>query len=270
MVPSTVKPLPQDRTGSLANNSHAPKKVLVTDIGGTSVKLLVSGQQERRMLPSGCKMTPDKMVRRTLELVSDWDYSVVSIGYPGPVLRGRPICEPYNLGRGWVGFDFATAFRRPIKVVNDAAMQALGSYKGGTMLFLGLGTGFGTAMIVDGIIEPMELGHLRYKKATYEDYLGRAGLERLGKRRWRHHVEDVVERLIAVLEPDDVVIGGGNVKKLKKLPLGCRTGDNNNAFLGGFRLWEDPRETARASGSLPCQPSFASRPFRSSMGARRK
>jgi polyphosphate glucokinase len=239
----------QNRAGSLANEAHEPKKVLVIDIGGTSVKLLVSGQHKRRMLSSGRKMTADKMVRKTLELVSDWDYSVVSIGYPGPVLCRRPICEPYNLGRGWVGFDFAAAFRRPVKVVNDAAMQALGSYNGGTMLFLGLGTGLGTAMIVDGIIEPMELGHLRYRKATYEDYLGRVGLKRLGKKCWRHYVEDVVERLIAVLEPDDVVIGGGNVKKLKKLPLGCRAGDNNNAFLGGFRLWEEPREAARASGN---------------------
>lgn len=222
--------------------AHEPKKVLVIDIGGTSVKLLASGQHERRMFASGRKMMPKKMVRKTLEMVADWDYSVVSIGYPGPVLRGRPICDPYNLGGGWVGFDFAAAFRRPVKVVNDAAMQALGSYKGGTLLFLGLGTGLGTAMIVDGIVEPMELGHLHYKKATYEEYLGRAGLKRLGKKRWRHYVEDVVERLIAALEPDDVVIGGGNAKKLKKLPPACRAGDNNNAFLGGFRLWEEPRE----------------------------
>jgi polyphosphate glucokinase len=206
----------------------------VIDIGGTSVKLLVSGQHKRRMLSSGRKMTPDKMVRKTLELVSDWDYSVVSIGYPGPVLCGRPICEPYNLGRGWVGFDFAAAFRRPVEVVNDAAMQALGSYNGGTMLFLGLGTGLGTAMIVDGIIEPMELGHLRYRKATYEDYLGRVGLKRLGKKCWRHYVEDVVERLIAVLEPDDVVIGGGNVKKLKKLPLGRRAGTTTTRSSADF------------------------------------
>jgi polyphosphate glucokinase len=232
----------QKRASSLMSDAHEPKKVLVIDIGGTSVKLLATGQHERRMFPSGRKMMPDKMVRKTLEMVADWDYSVVSIGYPGPVLHGRPICEPYNLGGGWVGFNFAAAFHRPVKVVNDAAMQALGSYKGGTMLFLGLGTGLGTAMIVDGIIEPMELGHLRYRKATYEDYLGRVGLKRLGKKRWRHYVEDVVKRLIAVLEPDDVVIGGGNVKKLKKLPLGCRAGDNNNAFLGGFRLWEEPRE----------------------------
>ena len=165
-------------------------------------------------------------------------YDVVSIGYPGPVLRGRPIAEPHNLGRGWVGFDFVAAFGRPVKVVNDAAMQALGSYKGGKMLFLGLGTGLGSTMIVDGIVEPMELGHLPYKKGTYEDYVGRAGLERHGKKKWRRHVADVVTRFIAALEPDDTVIGGGNVKKLEALPPHCRAGDNANAFRGGFRLWE--------------------------------
>jgi polyphosphate glucokinase len=164
---------------------------------------------------------------------------VVSIGYPGPVLRGRPMAEPYNLGRGWVGFDFAEAFGHPVKVVNDAAMQALGSYRGGKMLFLGLGTGLGTTMIVDGIVEPMELGHLPYKKGTYEDYVGRAGLERHGKKKWRRHVADVVARLIAALEPDETVIGGGNVKKLHALPQHCRAGENDNAFRGGFRLWAE-------------------------------
>ena len=249
----------QEPTLSLASDAHLPRKVLVIDIGGTSIKLLVSGQHKRRLIPSGRQMTPGKMVRKTLELVSDWDYSVISIGYPGPVLCGRPICEPYNLGFGWVGFDFAAAFHRPIKVVNDAVMQGLGSYRGGRMLFLGLGTGLGTAMIVDGVVEPMELGHLRYKKATYEDYLGRAGLKRMGKKRWRHYVEEVVDQLIAVLEPDDVVIGGGNAKKLKKLPNGCRAGDNNNAFLGGFRLWEEPRETAlRTAASLSSNDTAAS------------
>ncbi len=239
----------QKRARSLAGDVHEPRKVLVIDIGGTSVKLLASGQRQRRMFPSGRRMTPEKMVHATCELVSDWDYSVISIGYPGPVLRGRPISEPYNLGRGWVGFDFAAAFHCPVKVVNDAAMQALGSYQGGTMLFLGLGTGLGTAMIVDGIIEPMELGHLPYRKATYEHYLGRAGLERLGKKRWRHYVEDVAERLIAALEPDDVVIGGGNIKKLRKLPPKCRAGGNDNAFLGGFRLWQERREATRTAVS---------------------
>jgi polyphosphate glucokinase len=163
---------------------------------------------------------------------------VVSIGYPGPVLRGKPVAEPHNLGAGWVGFDFQTAFQRPVKVINDAAMQALGSYKGGRLLFLGLGSGLGSAVISDGIIEPMELAHLPYKKGTFEDYVGLRALKKYGMKNWRHHVFDVVARLIAALQPDDVVLGGGNVKKLKSLPPGCRMGDNANAFLGGFHLWK--------------------------------
>ena len=213
------------------------KKVLVVDVGGSSVKILATGQRESRSFPSGPKLTPRRMVAGVKKLAADWPYNAVSIGYPGPVLRGRPIAEPYNLGRGWVGFEFAAAFDHPVKVVNDAAMQALGSYRGGKMLFLGLGTGLGTTMIVNGIIEPMELGHLPYKKHTYEDYLGRAGLERHGKKKWRRHVADVVARLIAALEPDDTVIGGGNVTKLAALPPRSRAGDNANAFRGGFRLW---------------------------------
>jgi polyphosphate glucokinase len=178
------------------------------------------------------------MVAGVKKLASDWKYDVVSIGYPGPVVRNRPLAEPHNLGRGWLGFDFKAAFRRPVKVVNDAAMQALGSYQGGKMLFLGLGTGLGSAMIVDGIVEPMELGHLLYKKGTYEDYVGIRGLKKRRKKKWRRSVADVVTRLVAALEPEDVVIGGGNVKKLKELPKGCRMGNNANAFRGGFRLWE--------------------------------
>src|SRR5271154_5040335 len=171
-------------------------------------------------------------------LADGWSYDAVSIGYPGPVLHNRPVADPKNLGPGWMGFDFKTGFGRPTKVLNDAAMQALGSYKKGKMLFLGLGTGLGSTLIVDGVVEPMELGHLPYKKATYEDYVGARGLSRLGKKRWRKHVFDVVDRLVAALEPDEVVLGGGNVKKLKNLPAHCRAGDNNNAFLGGFRLWQ--------------------------------
>jgi len=177
------------------------------------------------------------MVKGVKKLAADWTYDVVSIGYPGPVLGGQPIAEPYNLGRGWVGFDFAHAFGRPVKLVNDAAMQALGSYKGGKMLFLGLGTGLGTALIVEGIVAPMEIGHLPYKNGTYEDYVGRAGLKRHGKKKWRRHVADVVECLITALQPDDTVIGGGNVAKLQTPPPHCRKGDNANAFRGGFALW---------------------------------
>jgi polyphosphate glucokinase len=180
------------------------------------------------------------MVEGVKKLAADWAYDLVSIGYPGPVLGDRPIAEPHNLGRGWVGFDFARAFGRPVKVVNDAAMQALGSYKGGKMLFLGLGTGLGTAMVVEGVVAPMEIGHLPYEAGSYEDYVGRAGLERHGKKKWRRHVADVVERLIAALQPDDIVIGGGNVIKLQAPPPPCRKGDNANAFRGGFLLWAKP------------------------------
>jgi polyphosphate glucokinase len=213
-------------------------KVLVVDVGGTHVKILASGQKESRKFDSGPDLIPGSMVRQVKRLAGDWQFDAVSIGYPGPALHNRPVAEPHNLGRGWVGFHFEKAFGHPVKLINDAAMQALGSYKGGKMLFLGLGTGLGSALIVEGIVEPMELGHLPYKKSTYEDYVGERGLLRRGKRKWRRHVEDVVARLIAALEPDDVVLGGGNLKLLEKLPKGCRAGDNANAFIGGFRLWE--------------------------------
>src|SRR6201997_808625 len=194
-------------------------KVLVVDVGGTSIKLLATGQKEARKFPSGPKMTPEAMVRVAKKTAKDWDYDVVSIGYPGPVVHGRPLREPHNLAPGWVNFDFQQAFGRPVRIVNDAAMQALGSYQGGRMLFLGLGTGLGSAMIVDGILEPMELAHLPYKNGkTYEDYIGLRGLERLGKKRWRRHVADVVERLKEALSADYVVLGGGNSKEIKTLP----------------------------------------------------
>jgi polyphosphate glucokinase len=212
--------------------------VLVVDVGGTHVKILVTGQKQFRKFPSGPTLTPKQMVAGVKKLAGDWKYDAVSIGYPGPVLRSRPVAEPYNLGTGWLGFDFKAAFKRPVKVLNDAAMQALGSYKGGKTLFLGLGTGLGSAMIVAGIVEPMELGHLPYKKRTFEDYVGVRGYERLGKKKWRKEVANVVSRLVAALEPEDVVLGGGNIKKLKELPPGCRAGANANAFLGGFRLWQ--------------------------------
>ena len=223
--------------------------VLVIDVGGSNVKILATGQTSLGSFPRGLPLTPKGMVAGVKKLARDWKYDAVSIGYPGLVVRNRPLAEPYNLGRGWVGFDFGAAFKHPVKVVNDAAMQALGSYKRGKMLFLGLGTGLGSTMICDGIIEPMELAHLPYKKGTYEDYVGERSLEKRGKKKWRRHVADVVERLIAALEPDDVVLGGGNVKKLKELPKGCREGDNANAFLGGFRLWEKAGNRSRSTGA---------------------
>ena len=179
------------------------------------------------------------MVTAVKQLAAGWKYDRVAIGYPGPVIHNHPLHEPVNMGDGWVGFDFRTAFDCPVKLINDAAMQALGSYKGGRMLFLGLGTGLGSAMVVNHIVQPMELGHLPYKKGrTYEDYLGLRGLKRLGKKRWRHQVAVIIEKLRAALQPDDVVIGGGNAKKLDELPMGCRLGDNTNAFIGGFQLWK--------------------------------
>src|SRR5438094_4435562 len=211
--------------------------VLVIDIGGTHVKVLATGQDVRREFASGPALTPRRMVSEVRKGLRDLKYEAVSIGYPGPVLQNRPVSEPWNLGKGWCGFNFARAFNRPVKVVNDAAMQALGSYHRGKMLFLGLGTGLGSALIVDGIVEPMELGHLPYRKSTFEDYVGIRGLEKHGKKKWRRYVADAVERLAAALEPDEVVLGGGDVKKLKELPSGCRVGDNANAFVGGFRLW---------------------------------
>jgi len=217
-------------------------KVLAVDVGGTHVKILVSGQKEPRRFASGPTLTAKQMVSAVQKLAVDWHYDAVSIGYPGPVLRGRPIAEPRNLGRGWVGFDFEKAFRHPVKIVNDAAMQAIGSYKRGKMLFLGLGTGLGSTLVVDGVIEPMELSQLPYKKGTYEDYVGVRGFTKHGQKKWQRYVADVVARLTGALEPDDVVLGGGNAKKLTKLPPDCRMGDNANAFLGGFRLWEKERK----------------------------
>jgi|SRR5215831_4626141 len=224
-------------------------RVLVVDVGGTHVKVLATGQKAHREFPSGPTLAAQEMVDGVKSATADWTYDVMSIGYPGPVLHGRPVAEPRHLGRGWVGLDYQAAFGCPVKVVNDAAMQALGSYRGGKMLFLGLGTGLGSTMIVDGIVEPMELGHLPYRDGTFEAYVGVHGQQAHGLAQWRRDVEDVVARLIAALEPEDVVLGGGNVHQLETLPPGCRTGDNTCAFAGGFRLWKRAprkRHAARA------------------------
>lgn len=226
------------------------------DIGGSHVKILATGRRTSRRFPSGSGLTPARMVTGVKALARGWAYDAVAMGYPGVVRNGRPAADPNNLGGGWTRFDYRAAFGKPVRIVNDAAMQAMGSYRTGTMLFLGLGTGLGSAMVVDGRVLPMELGQLPYRKGTFEDYVGQRGLDRRGKKRWRHHVDVTVAHLIAATGPDDVVLGGGNVKKLKRLPPGCRRGDNANAFAGGFRLWVDgaalsaPR-TARPRRSRP-------------------
>jgi polyphosphate glucokinase len=216
--------------------------ILVIDVGGTHVKILASGEKVKREIDSGPTLTARQMVSSVKKLADGWEYNLVSIGYPGPVVHDRPMAEPHNLGKGWMGFNFAAAFKLPTKVINDAAMQALGSYRSGKMLFLGLGTGLGSAMIVDGIVQPMELAHLPYKKRTYEDYVGARAMDEFGRKAWRKHVENIVEYLVAALQPEDVVLGGGNARMLKNLPPLCRLGDNANAFKGGFRLWEGPLE----------------------------
>lgn len=222
-------------------------KVLAVDVGGSHVKILASGKTTERSFESGPAMTAAQMVAGVRKLAADWAFDVVAIGYPGVVVRGRPATEPHNLARGWVGFDFEKAFGCPVRVVNDAAMQALGSYRGGKLLFLGLGTGLGTTLIVDGVVVPMELAHLPYRSASFEDYVGERALERDGRKKWRKRVADVIERLRAVFAPDDVVIGGGNVRHLDTLPDGCRAGANENAFAGGFRLWADGKRDVPAA-----------------------
>ena len=215
------------------------KKTLAIDVGGTNVKVLATAQETPVKIPSGPAMTPARMVQDVKQAAADWKYDVVAIGYPGFVHRGKIVVEPHNLGQGWVGFDFEQGFGKPVKIINDAAMQALGSYDGGRMLFLGLGTGLGSALILDDVLEPMELAHLPYRKGrTFEDYVGIRGLRRLGKKKWRAHVARVVQQLKDTFEIDDVVLGGGNAKLLKDIPAGARLGANANAFKGGFRLWE--------------------------------
>jgi hypothetical protein len=240
-----------------AKDKAKSPKVLVVDVGGTNIKMLATGQKEPRKFPSGPSMTARKMVQLVKKSVSDWNYDCISLGFPGPIINGHPLREPHNLGGGWVGFNFQRAFGCPVKVLNDAAMQALGSYQGGRMLFLGLGTGLGSAMIVDGLLQPMELAHLIYKNGkTYEDYLGLRGIERMGKKKWRKHVAAITEKLKDALEADYVVIGGGNCKKLKKLPHGARLGNNLNAYLGGFRLWQGKQSALHAH-----EPAYAASPL---------
>ncbi len=219
--------------------------VLAIDVGGTHVKIRVASDPEKREFPSGPSMTPQQMVQGVLKLAEGWSFDRVSIGIPAPVVKNRPIREPANLGTGWVDFDYDKDLARPVKLLNDAAMQAVGSYRTGRMLFLGLGTGLGSCFVAGRVILPMELAHLPYRKGrTFEDYVGRRGLERLGKKAWRRHVVCVVETLQAALLPDEVVIGGGNADRLKTPPAGCRLGDNANAFIGGFRLWDRDWEHA--------------------------
>lgn len=228
-------------------------KVLVIDVGGTHVKILASGRAAPRRVASGPAMGAAQMVDAVRTLASGWDYDAVAIGYPGPVRHGAPSEEPPNLGRGWVGFDYARAFGKPVKIVNDAAMQALGSYDKGTMLFLGLGTGLGTTLVVDGVVVPMELGHLPYRHSSFEDHVGEHALQRDGKKKWRRRVFDVVALLGAALLPDEIVLGGGNVGTLKELPPRCRAGSNDNAFAGGFRLWAEAAAGMRGGASRPAR-----------------
>lgn len=221
--------------------------VLVLDIGGSHIKFRSSVQIEEQKFTSGPNLTPTDMASKVLVSTSGWDYDVVSIGFPSQVLNQRIVSEPNNLGPGWVGFDFRSAFNCPVRLINDAAMQALGGYRNGKMLFLGFGTGLGSAMIVDSVIEPMELGHLPYKKGVYEDYVGQNALERMGNKKWQQHVLDVIGYFRDALEPDEILLGGGNVRRLDKLPPDCRRGDNSDAFEGGFRLWKDHTNNQEAT-----------------------
>jgi polyphosphate glucokinase len=213
------------------------RKVLAVDVGGSHVKLLAAGARGPRRLDSQPGLTPAEMVEQVLERAGGWRCDAVTLGVPTPVVGGRIVVDPVNLGSGWVGFDYAAAFGRPTRVVNDAVMQAIGSWEGGTMLFLGLGTGLGSALVREGRVEALELGHMPFRDRTFEEAIGKEGLERLGEDAWRGAVFEAVERLRYALEPDEVVIGGGAVEQLDELPPGARRGGNEKAFEGGFRLW---------------------------------
>jgi polyphosphate glucokinase len=239
-----------------AGHRRAARRILAVDIGGTHIKVLASGARVPRKADSGPELTPQQMVRIVQKLAGDWEYDVVSIGYPGVVWHGHPIAEPRNLGNGWVKFDYAGAFGRPVRILNDAAMQAIGSYEGGRMLFLGLGTGLGSALILDHLVEATELAHLPYKKGrTYEDYLGKHGLAHFGRRKWERAVHDVTERLTDAFEVEYVVIGGGNARKLHKLPARAELGDNSNAFEGAFRLWRQEGWAQPSGSGSPRRPA---------------
>src|SRR5262245_28588088 len=220
-------------------NRGKPLSVLAVDVGGSHVKALLSGESDRRRFVSGPDLTPQEVVQGDLKLAEGWSFDRITVGIPAPVRGGKPIAEPVNLGKGWVGFDFEAGFGIPTKVVNDAVMQAVGSYEGGRMLFLGLGTGLGSALIIDGLIQPLELAHLPFRKKTFEEYVSARALERDGKKKWRKTVFEVVERLSAAVEADYVVIGGGGAGDLDELPPNARRGDNRQAFVGGFRLWQE-------------------------------
>jgi polyphosphate glucokinase len=236
-----------------------PVRVLVVDVGGNNIKLLASGQKTPRKIPSGPTLSARRMVAAVKLATADWRYDAVSIGFPGPVRDGHPAEEPVNLGRGWVRFDYAKAFGRPVRVVNDAVMQALGSYRGGRMLFIGLGTGMGAALVVEGHVQPLEIAHLPYRNGkTYEEFVGKRGQDRMGKKLWRQVVAEIVPRLFDAFQVDEVVIGGGNAKQLKELPRGARLGDNANAFAGGFRLWEKATERRRRAALVV--PDLRARP----------
>lgn len=239
-----------DRAAAAKLSECTKTGILTIDVGGSHVKFMDSVSRERRQFDSGSSLTPKEMLSQLRSMTADWEYGAISIGIPGPVRNNRPTAKPPNLGDGWVGFDYAGAFGKPLKIMNDAALQALGSYRGGGMLFLGLGTGLGSALISDDRIVPMELAHLPYRNnKTFEDYVGERGLDRLGKRKWRKHVGKVIGLLRAALLPDEVVLGGGNVRLLDELPDGCRRGNNNDAFLGGFRLWQGNHEQCDTPGS---------------------
>jgi polyphosphate glucokinase len=247
-----AKPLRSGENRSMTTRKKVPRRILVLDVGGSHVKLSLTGRERVRKFVSGPKMSAADMVKQVRKRVAPDQYDAVSIGYPGLVIHGRIAAEPFNLGTGWVCFDFEAALGRPVRVINDAAMQAVGSYSGGRMLFLGLGTGMGATLIVDGVVEPMEIGHLPYKHGrTFEEFVGKKGLKRLGKKKWRKVVTDVVEQLSAALEVDYVVIGGGNVRQLKRLPRGARLGGNTNAIVGGRLIWEMSTPLALSPRYLP-------------------